>query len=49
MDKLRRSCDQNNLESQTNRRKDVRLVAEVMYDREGHISRSKVDGHVQNL
>ena len=48
MAKLRRSCDQNYLESQTNRRKDVRLVAEVMYDRKGHISRSKVHGHVQN-
>ena len=27
----------------------VRLVAEVVGDRKGQISRSKVDGHVQNL
>ena len=27
----------------------VRLVAEVVGDRKGQISRNKVDGHVQNL
>ena len=39
-----------------NRRKNVRLVAEVVRlvaavvgDRKGQISRNKVDGHVQNL
>ena len=47
--RLRRSCDQNNSESLTNRRKDVRLVAEVVGDRKGQISCNKVDGHVQNL
>ena len=30
-------------------RKNVSLVAEVVGDREGKISRGKVDGHVQNL
>ena len=47
--RLRRSCDQNNLESLTNRRKVIRLVAGVLGDRKGQISRNKVDGHVQNL
>ena len=47
--RLRRSCDQNNLESYKNRRKDVRLVAEDVGDRKGQISRNKVDGHVQNF
>ena len=44
------------LESWANRRKNVRLVgdvillvAEVVGDRKGNISRSKVDGHVQNF
>ena len=36
------------LESWANRRKDVRLVAEVVGDRQGKISRSKVVRHVQN-
>ena len=43
------------LESWANRRKNVRLVAvvarlvaEVVGDRNGQISRNKVDGHVQN-
>ena len=36
------------LESWENRRKNVRLVAEVVGDRQGKISRSKVDGHDQN-
>ena len=37
------------LESWANRRKNARLVAEVVGDRQGKISRSKVDGHVQNV
>ena len=44
------------LQSWANRRKNVRLVAEVVRlvaevvgDRKGQISRNKVDGHVQNL
>ena len=37
------------LESGPNRRKNARLVAQVMSDRNGKISRSKVDGHVQNF
>ena len=37
------------LESWANRRKNVRLVTEVVGDRQGKISRSKVDGHVQNF
>ena len=37
------------LQSWANRRKNVRLVAEVVGDRKGQISRNKVDGHVQNL
>ena len=32
-----------------NRRTNARLVAEVVGDRKGQISRNKVDGHVQNL
>ena len=47
--RLRRRCDQNNLASYTHRRKDVRLVAEVVGDRKGQINRNKVDGHVQNM
>ena len=49
--RLQRSCDQNNLQSYTNRRMDVglRLVAVVVDDLKGQISRNKVDGHVQNL
>ena len=47
----------NFLESWANRRKKnvrlvaevVRLLAEVVGDRKGQISRNKVDGHVQNL
>ena len=34
------------LESCANRRKNVRLVAEVVCDRQGKISRSKVDGQL---
>ena len=44
------------LESWANSRKNIRLVAEVVIlvaevvgDRKGKISRSKVDGHVQNF
>ena len=44
------------LQSWANRRNNVRLVAEVVRlvaevvgDRKGQISRNKVDGHVQNL
>ena len=44
--RLQRSCDQNNLESLTNHRKDVPMVAEVVGDRKGQISRSTVDGRV---
>ena len=36
-------------ESWANRRKNIRLVAEVVSDRQGQISRNKVDGHVQNV
>ena len=46
--RLRPTCDRKMLESWTNRRKDVRLVAEVVGDRQGKISRSKVVSHVQN-
>ena len=37
------------LESGASRRKNVRLVAEVVGARQGKISRNKVDGHVQNF
>ena len=37
------------LESRACRRKNVRLVAEVVGDRQGEFSRNKVDGHVQNF
>ena len=37
------------LESWANRRKSARLVSEVVGDRQSKISRSKVDGHVQNF
>ena len=37
------------LESWANRIKNLRLFAEVVGDRHGRISRSKVDGHVQNF
>ena len=54
--RLRRTCDRKMLQSWENRRKYVRLaaevvrlVAEVVVDRKGQISRNKVDGHVQNL
>ena len=53
--RLRHTCDRNMLQSWANRRKNVRLVAEVVRlvaedvgDRKGKISRNKVDGHVQN-
>ena len=52
--RLRPTCDRKMLESWANRRKNVRLVAEVVRlvaevvgDRKGQISRNKVDGHVQ--
>ena len=55
--RLRPTCDRKkNLQSRANRRKNVRLVAEVVRlvaevvgDRNGQISRNKFDGHVQNL
>ena len=54
--RLRPTCERKMLESWANRRKNVRLVAEVMRlvaevvgDRHGKISRSMVDGHVQNF
>ena len=54
--RLRPTCDRKMLESWANRRKNVRLVAEVVRlvavvvgDRKGQTSRNKVDGHVQNL
>ena len=53
--RLRPTCDRKMLQSWANRRKNVRLVAEVVRlvaevvgDRKGQISRNKVDGHVQN-
>ena len=52
--RLRPTCDRKMLQSWANRRKNVRLVAEVVTlvaeivgDRKGQISRNKVDGHVQ--
>ena len=52
--RLRPTCDRKMLEWWANRRKNVRLVAaivrlvaEVVGDRKGQISRNKVDGHVQ--
>ena len=54
--RLRPTCDRKMLQSWANPRKNVRLaaeivrlVAEVVGDRKGQISRNKVDGHVQNL
>ena len=54
--RLRLTCDRKMLQSWANRRKNVRLaaevvrvVAEVVGDHKGQISRNKVDGHVQNL
>ena len=46
--RLRPTCDRKMLQSWANRRKNVRLIAEVVGDRKGQISRKKVDGHVQN-
>ena len=53
--RLRPTCDRKMLESWANGRKNVRLVAEVVRlvaevvgDSKGKISRNKVDGHVQN-
>ena len=53
---LRQGYDLPATEKWANRRKNVRLVAEavrlvaeVVGDRKGQISRNKVDGHVQNL
>ena len=53
---LRPGYDLHATEKWANRRKNVRLVAEVVRlvaevvgDRMGQISRNKVDGHVQNL
>ena len=45
---LRPGYDVPAIEKWANRRKNVRLVAEVVGDRKGQISRNKVDGHVQN-
>ena len=54
--RIRPTCDRKMLQSWANRRKNVRLVAEVVRlvaevgcDRKGQISLNKVDGHVQNL
>ena len=54
--RLRPTCDRKKLQSWANRRKNVRLaaevvrlVAEVVGDRKRQITRNKVDGHVQNL
>ena len=54
--RLQPTCDRKMLQSWANRRKNVRLVAEVVRlvaevvgDRKGQTSRNKVDGHVQNL
>ena len=54
--RLRPTCDRKMLQSWANRRKNlrlvaevVRLVAEVVGDSKGQIIRNKVDGHVQNL
>ena len=44
--RLRPTCDRKMLESCANHRKNVRLVAEVVCDRQGKISRSKVDGQL---
>ena len=53
--RLRPTCDRKRLQSWANLRKNIRLVAEVVRmvaevvgDRKGKISRQKVDGHVQN-
>ena len=52
---LRPTCDRKLLQSWANRRKNVRLIAyvvrllaEIVGDRKGQISRNKVDCHVQN-
>ena len=47
--KFRPPCFRKMLESWTNRTQNVRLVAEVVGDRQGKISRSKNRGHVQNF
>ena len=51
--RLRPTCDRKMLQSWANRRKNVRLatevvrlVAEVVVDRKGQISRNRVDGHL---
>ena len=54
MTRLRPTCDRKMLEWWASRRTIVRsdvlrLVAEVVGDRKGQISRNKIDGHVQNL
>ena len=46
---LRPTCDRKMLQSWVYRRKNIRLVTQVVRDRKGQISRNKVDGHVQNL
>ena len=53
--RLRPTYDRKMLQSWANRRENVllvaevvRLIAEVVGDRKGQISRNKVDGHVQN-
>ena len=54
--RLRPTCDRKILQLWANSRKNVRLVeeivrlvAEVVGNRKGQISRNKVDGHVQNF
>ena len=54
--RIRPTCDRKMLQSWANRKKNVRLVAEVLRlvavvvgDRKGQISSIKVDGHVDNL
>ena len=47
--RLRPTFDRKMLESLSNRRKSVRLVTDVVGDRQGKISRGKADGHVQNF
>ena len=54
--RLRPTCDRKMLQSWANRSKNVRLaaevvrlVAEIVGDRKGQISRNKVYGHVQTL
>ena len=43
------TCDRKIRESWACRRKNVRLVADVVGDRQGKVSRNKVDGHFQKF